>query len=148
MAPERPHGRFLAGEAGDLVGVSGTTIGQWARRGYIRASRSTGDPHVYSLEDVAEAWVVHALLERGVRHAAVRRTIQALGEHSAWPLLRAPLATTDGERDARIVLCEPDGAYALSGRGWQRLAVRPELRAVHPPDAVGLVAASGPPNGR
>ena len=55
MAPERPHGRFLAGEAGDLIGVSGTTIGQWARRGYIRASRSTGDPHVYSLEDVAEA---------------------------------------------------------------------------------------------
>jgi len=64
MAPARPHGRFLAGEAGELVGVSGTTIGQWARRGYIRASRSTGDPHVYSLEDVAEAWVVHALLER------------------------------------------------------------------------------------
>ena len=80
MAPERPHGRFLAGEAGDLVGVSGTTIGQWARRGYIRASRSTGDPHVYSLEDVAEAWVVHALLERGVGHAAVRRTIEALGD--------------------------------------------------------------------
>ena len=146
MASERPHGRFLAAEVGDLVGVSGTTIGQWARRGYISASRSNGDPHVYSLEDVAEAWIVHALLERGVRHAAVRRTIEALGHHSAWPLLRASLATTDGGRDARIVLCEPDGAYALSGRGWQRLAVRPELRTLRPPDAVGLLAAR-PPDG-
>src|ERR671926_1315811 len=96
MADARPHGRFLAGEAGDLVGVSGTTIGQWARRGYISASRSKRDPHVYSLEDVAEAWVVHALLERGVGHPGVRRTIAALGDLGKWPLIRAPLATTDG----------------------------------------------------
>ena len=143
MAPARPHGRFLAGEAGDLVGVSGTTIGQWARRGYIRASRSTGDPHVYSLEDVAEAWVVHALLERGVGHAAVRRTIAALGDLGAWPLLQAPLATTDGNGAPRIVLCEPDGAYALSGRGWQRIAVESPLRAVRPPSAIGLLGADG-----
>src|ERR687886_152685 len=51
----RPHGHFLAGEAGELAGVSGNTIGQWARWGYIRASQSGGDPHVYSVEDVAEA---------------------------------------------------------------------------------------------
>jgi DNA-binding transcriptional MerR regulator len=142
MAPARPHGRFLAGEAGELIGVSGTTIGQWARRGYIRASRSTGDPHVYSLEDVAEAWVVHALLERGVGHAAVRRTIAALGGHGAWPLLGVALATTDGSAP-RVVLCEPDGIYALSGRGWQRLAVRPPLRALTPPGAIGILVASG-----
>ena len=141
MAPERPHGRFLAGEAGDLIGVSGTTIGQWARRGYIRASRSTGDPHVYSLEDVAEAWVVHALLERGVGHAAVRHTIAALGERGPWPLLRAPLATTHGNGSVRVVLCAPDGPYALEGRGWQRLAVTPELRSLRPPSALGLLAA-------
>jgi DNA-binding transcriptional MerR regulator len=145
MADARPHGRFLAGEAGDLVGVSGTTIGQWARRGYIRASRSTGDPHVYSLEDVAEAWVVHALLERGVGHAGVRRTIAALGDRGPWPLLTAPLATTHDNGAVRVVLCAPDGAYALSGRGWQRLAVAPELRALRPPSALGLLAPrSGP----
>jgi DNA-binding transcriptional MerR regulator len=135
MALQRPHGRFLAGEAGDLVGVSGTTIGQWARRGYIRASRSTGDPHVYSLEDVAEAWVVHALLERGVGHGEVRRAIAALADQGRWPLLRARLATTDGESNSkpRVVLCEADGAYALEGRGWQRLVVQPPLRALGPP---------------
>jgi DNA-binding transcriptional MerR regulator len=138
MALERPHGRFLAGEAADLVGVSGTTIGQWARRGYIRASRSTGDPHVYSLEDVAEAWVVHALLERGVGHAEVRHTIAALADQGPWPLLAAPLATTDGERNGRprVVLCEAGGAYALEGRGWQRLAVQPPLRSLRPPSLI------------
>ena len=31
----RPHGSFLASEAGELAGVSGTTIGQWARRGLL-----------------------------------------------------------------------------------------------------------------
>jgi DNA-binding transcriptional MerR regulator len=145
MALERPHGRFLAGEAADLVGVSGTTIGQWARRGYIRASRSTGDPHVYSLEDVAEAWVVHALLERGVGHAEVRHTIAALADQGPWPLLRAPLATTDGDGDGapRVVLCHAGGAYALSGRGWQRLAVQPELRPLRPPSLIA--PAPSPP---
>ena len=143
MASVRPHGRFLAAEAGELVGVSGTTIGQWARRGYIRASRSTGDPHVYSLEDVAEAWVVHALLERGVRHAAVRRTIAALEDYGLWPLIAAPLATTEGDGEPRIVLCEPDGVAALSGRGWQRLAVEPPLRRLGPPTAIGLLDPGG-----
>ena len=142
MAPDRPHGRFLAGEAGDLVGVSGTTIGQWARRGYIRASRSTGDPHVYCLEDVAEAWVVHALLARGVGHAAVRRVIAALDGKRRWPLLGVPLATTDGDAPPRVVLCSPDGVYALSVRGWQRLAVHPPLRALRPPGAIGMLVAT------
>src|SRR3982750_933910 len=131
MALDRPHGRFLAGEAGELVGVSGTTIGQWARRGYIRASRSTGAPPVYSLEDVAGACVVPALLERGIGRAEVRHAIAALEDAGPWPLLAASLATTDGDGNGapRVVLCEADGAYALSGRGWQRLAVRPELRS-------------------
>jgi DNA-binding transcriptional MerR regulator len=136
---DRPHGRFLAGEAADLVGVSGTTIGQWARRGYIRASRSTGDPHVYSLEDVAEAWLVHALLARGIGHAAVRRTIAALDGRGPWPLLTVPLGTTDEDGAPRVVLCEPDGPFALSGRGWQRLAVAPAIRTLDPPRALALL---------
>ena len=143
MANDRPHGRFLAAEAADLVGVSGTTIGQWARRGYISASRSTGDPHVYSLEDVAEAWVVHALLERGVSHAAVRRTIAALRDRGAWPLLRAALATTDADAP-EIVLCENGGAYALSGRGWQRLAVAPRLTEIPRPELIARASAARP----
>ena len=48
----RPHGRFLASEAGELAGVSGTTIGQWARRGLIRSSIYDDEPRVYSVSFV------------------------------------------------------------------------------------------------
>jgi hypothetical protein len=131
MAPvARIHGHFLAGEVGDMAGVSGTTIGQWARRGLIRASRSDGDPHVYSVEDVAEAAIVRALLARGIRHKEVRRAIDRLGCYGAWPLSDAPLATT-AEGRPRIVLRENGGdAYALSPRGWQLMAAPPRLEDV------------------
>jgi DNA-binding transcriptional MerR regulator len=139
MASARPHGRFLAGEAGDLAGVSGTTIGQWARRGLIRASQSGGDPHVYSVEDVAEAAVVHVLLERGLRHGAIREAIAALGDYGDWPLSSAPLATTSEDDGARVVLRAGDGMFVLRGHDWQRLAVEPPLRDVLAPAKLRLV---------
>jgi DNA-binding transcriptional MerR regulator len=122
----KPHGHFLAGEAGELAGVSGSTIGQWARWGYIRASQSQGDPHVYSVEDVAEAAIVHELLRRGVRHADVRRAIDRLHTYGTWPLSDAPLATT-AEPRPRLVLRENGAAYALSPRGWQLMTAPPPL---------------------
>ena len=122
----RAHGTFLAGEVGELAGVSGNTIGQWARWGYIRASQSTGDPHVYSVEDVTEAAMVHTLLERGVSHMMVRRAIAHLGDYGKWPLSEAPLAVADG----RIVLNEREGAFALSPRGWQRMLTPPPMEDV------------------
>jgi DNA-binding transcriptional MerR regulator len=125
------HGHFLAGEVGELAGVSGNTIGQWARWGYIRASQSAGDPHVYSVEDVAEAAIVRALLARGVRHRDVRRAIERLdpAHYGEWPLSEAPLATT-AEGRPRIVLRENGDAYALSDRGWQLMAAPPRLEDV------------------
>jgi DNA-binding transcriptional MerR regulator len=120
------HGHFLAGEVGELAGVSGTTIGQWARWGYIAASVSDADPHVYSLEDVVEAAMVAELLGRGVSHADVRRAIDRLRvEYGAWPLSDAPLGTTTQNARTRVVLRERDGYYALSPRGWQLMAVAP-----------------------
>jgi DNA-binding transcriptional MerR regulator len=118
-----------AGEAGELAGVSGSTIGQWARRGYIRASQSAGRPHVYSVEDVAEAAIVHVLLERGIRHADVRRAIERLRGYGTWPLSEAALATTTEGRP-RLVLREDGDAYALSPRGWQLMAAPPPLEDV------------------
>ena len=123
----KPHGHFLAGEAGELAGVTGNTIGQWARWGYIRPSQSAGVPHVYSVEDVAEAAIVHDLLERGVRHRDVRRAVDRLQGYGPWPLSDARLATTP---DGRIVLRENGAAYELGARGWQRLATLPELTDV------------------
>jgi hypothetical protein len=120
------HGHFLAAEVGELAGVSGTTIGQWARWRYIPASVSAEEPHVYSLEDVVEAAIVAELLARGVSHADVRRAIDRLrGEYGDWPLSDAPLGTTMQNGRTRVVLRERDGYYALSPRGWQLMAVVP-----------------------
>ena len=131
MAALRPHGHLLAGEVGELAGVSGTTIGQWARRGYIRASVSDGDPHVYGVEDVAEAVIVSQLLARGVRHADVRRAIERLAdEYGAWPLSAAPLGTTTEDGRARVVLREREGPFVLSPRGWQLRTSPPAVEEV------------------
>ena len=124
----KAHGHFSAGEAGELAGVTGNTIGQWARWGYIRASQSDGDPHVYSVEDVAEASMVSELLSRGVRHRDVRLAIAHLGDYGEWPLSEAPLATTP---EGRLLLLRENGdIYALSSRGWQLMTAPPELRDV------------------
>jgi hypothetical protein len=125
----KPHGQFLAAEAGELAGVSGTTIGQWARRGLIRSSISDEDPRVYSVEDVAEAAIVRALLERGVRHLDVHRLINRLGGYGRWPLSQAALATTvDGS--PLVILREDEGDWVLTARGWQRPAAPLPLREV------------------
>ena len=125
------HGHFLAKDVGELAGVSGTTIGQWARWGYIRASVSAGEPHVYSVEDLAEATIVGELLSRGVSHADVRRAIERLrGEYGDWPLSEAPLGTATQNGRTRIVLRERDGYYALCPRGWQLMTVPPPIEEV------------------
>ena len=128
MSRPRGHGRLLAGEVGELAGVSGTTIGQWARRGLIRSSQSEGEPRVYAVEDVAEAAIVADLLERGVRHADVRSTIERLGRgYGHWPLSEAHLATTGDDGRVLVVLRENGTAWALGDRGWQELLVVPPL---------------------
>jgi DNA-binding transcriptional MerR regulator len=118
----QPHGRLLAGEAGALAGVSGTTIGQWARWGLIRSSQSEGEPRVYSVEDVVEAAIVAQLVERGVTHADVHAAIARLGGYGAWPLSEAQLATTIEGGRPRIALREEDEWLVLGPRGWQASA--------------------------
>ena len=125
------HGHFLAAEVGELAGVSGTTIGQWARWGYIRSSVSEAEPHVYSVEDVVEAAIVGELLGRGVSHADVRRAIARLrAEYGEWPLSEAPLGTTTQKGRTRVVLRERDGLYALCPRGWQLMTAPPVIDEV------------------
>lgn len=128
-ATPRSHGSFLAGEVGELAGVSGNTIGQWARRGLIRSSQSDGEPRVYAVEDIAEATVVAELLERGVRHVDVHRASERLAPRfGPWPLSDASLGTIveDGGRP-RIVLLEREAVYELVPRGWQLMAAPPPV---------------------
>jgi DNA-binding transcriptional MerR regulator len=125
----RAHGALSAREVGELVGVSGTTVGQWARRGLIRSSQSQAEPRVYSVEDVGEAAVVAELLERGVPHVEIHRAIDRLHEAGPWPLSEVAMATTN-EPHPRVVLRDDGASYALDRRGWQRLAIVPALREV------------------
>src|SRR3954452_1604403 len=115
----RPHGRLLAREAGALAGVSGTTIGQWARWGLIRSSQSEGEPRVYSVEDAAEAVIVAELLERGVAHTDIHAAIGRLSGYGPWPLSEARLATTFEEGRTRIALHEEGEWLVLGPRGGQ-----------------------------
>jgi hypothetical protein len=121
-----PHGELRAHDVAELTGVSGTTVGQWARRGLIASSVADGEPRVYAVEDVAEAAVVRELLAAGVRHADVHRAIAALP--GRWPLSSAVLATTP---DGRIAVRDEDGGVSvLTARGWQRVVAAGDLADV------------------
>ncbi len=128
-----PRGRYLADEAGQLAGVSGKRIGQWARSGYIRSSQSAGPPRIYSFQDVAEAMVVHELIERGVRRADIKRAVDALrSEYGDWPLTHAPLSTGTGpgaER-ASVVVERGDSHYDIGQQRWQRVISVESLRRI------------------
>jgi hypothetical protein len=116
--PIRPHGEFRAAEVGEMAGVSGTTVGQWARRGLIRSSQRDEEPRLYSVEDVAETAIVRALLEAGAAHAELHRAIARLP--GRWPLSAADLAVT---ADGLVARRNEDGALeVLSPRGWQLAA--------------------------
>ena len=99
----RPRGHYLAHEVGRLAGVSGDQIGQWARRGYIRSSQSTGRPRVYSYQDVGEALVVHELVSRDIARPSILQTIEALRTEfgTDWPLQSTELFVHETTKDAR-----------------------------------------------
>jgi uncharacterized protein (DUF433 family) len=126
-----PRGRYLAWEAGQLAGVSGQMVGQWARRGYIKSTVSEGRPRIYSFQDVAEAMVVHELLLRGVTHRDIRLAIAVLHDaYGDWPLTDAPLVTVSGKGRARVLVRQEEGDYDVAGRGWQQVIAPENLAAI------------------
>ncbi len=132
MATAGPRGWDLARDVGLLAGVSGDTIGQWARYRYIRSSWSSKIPRVYGFSDVAEAIAVHELIDRGVRHADIKRAIDRLrDEYGDWPLQSAPLATPDRRQTgAGIALKTGAGAYDIGRRRGQTYFSFVELRDI------------------
>ena len=109
-----------------MAGVSGTTVGQWARRGLIRSSQRDAEPRLYSVEDVAEAAIVRALLEAGASHTEVHRAVARLP--GRWPLSAADLAVTADRLIARRN--EDRELEVLTPRGWQLVANGPPPRDV------------------
>jgi len=133
VAHEIPaHGHYLAGEVGLLAGVSGDRIGQWARWGHIRSSRSEREPRVYSYEDVAEAMFVHELEELGADLPSIRRAVERLRErqHVGWPLQRNRGRL--GAANGTVVEFEGDEAYDLGARSPSEQGVleTPDLHRV------------------
>jgi uncharacterized protein (DUF433 family)/DNA-binding transcriptional MerR regulator len=120
-----PRGHYLAAEAGQLAGVAVNAIGQWSRRGYIRASQSNEIPKVYSYQDVAEAMVVHDLLERDIWHREIKTAIEALTSYGDWPLSAIDLGTLDLPDRSRLVAQESGATYDIGKKGWQQV-VNPE----------------------
>lgn len=119
-----PRGRYLAQEIGQLAGVSGHAIGQWAHYGYIRASQSEPNeyPRVYSFQDAAEAMIVHELLDQDVPLPVLRPVIEALREEFGdWPLQHANLETV-GAADvpvASLLVRHGEDRFELGDHGWQ-----------------------------
>jgi len=143
-----PRGHYYAGEVGQLAGVSGKKIGQWARRGYIRSSQSTTVPLVYSYQDVGEAMFVHELEDRGLAPAAIGEAVATLRETigTEWPLQITPLyvagSRTIATRQGRQYVNAASGhpmlakmdleriALDLSRGGWAVREIRPRLRNI------------------
>lgn len=125
-----PVGFYLASEAGALAGVSGETIGQWARYGYIQSSQSEPNelPRVYSFQDIAEAMVVHELLDHGVPHEEIKAAIQTLRDQreADWPLLNSELGTAGGA----VVVRRAGRHYEVGQRPWQDFVERGNLKRI------------------
>ena len=69
-------GVYAAHRVGALAGVSGYTIGQWARYGLIRPTFRKGLPaHLYSFYDAAEAVVIHWLRNKDFSYAQIHEAI-------------------------------------------------------------------------
>jgi uncharacterized protein (DUF433 family)/DNA-binding transcriptional MerR regulator len=125
-----PRGHYLAHEVGRLAGVSGATIGQWARNGYIRSSQYEGRPRVYSFQDVAEAMVVHELVERRIPYREIREQVVQLSKRfgSDWPLTQSPVGLATAGR--RVLTTEQDTIYATGTRGWHLALDVGDLREI------------------
>lgn len=126
-------GVFSPFRAGALAGVSGNRIGQWARYGLIKPTLFRGRPsNLYEFRDVAEAIVVHWLLDKGFTYFDIHQAIErARVDHSDWPLLTAPLGIAQhavaGDPKGAIVLRVAQGIYVDTRSGGNQITLKPEL---------------------
>lgn len=125
-------GVYLPRRAGALAGVSGNTIGQWARYHLVTPTVYKGRPaNLYSYLDVAEATVVRWLLDEGFEHREIRNALENVrSEYPRWPLLNAPLGIgrqTVGDRGSLVRKHGAGTYFEVGGRAPGQIIIRPEL---------------------
>jgi uncharacterized protein (DUF433 family)/DNA-binding transcriptional MerR regulator len=126
-------GIFSPFRAGALAGVTGYSIGQWSRYGLIKPTLFRGRPaNLYEFRDVAEAIVVHWLVDRGFDYRAIHEAIErARTDYGDWPLLDAPIGVAqhaiEGDPRGRIVLEVKRQVYVDTGHGGNQVTLKPEL---------------------
>ncbi len=132
-----PRGFYHAAEVGRLSGVSGNTIGQWKRHGYIRASQEGIDyPNIYSYQDIGEAMVVHQLIRiEGIKRSEIRAATRALRNTYGldWPLTHGHLRLADPGSHGRptLVIGEGNANYDVSRpRMWQGILEMENIRGL------------------
>lgn len=116
-----------------MAGVSGGKIGQWARQGYIRSSQSTGRPRIYSYQDIAEAMVVHQLLDNHVSYRQIRQTLDELRgdpELGDWPLSQVDFSTVGAEDRPEVIVRRNGGHFDMTGRPWHGMIDVGDLRRI------------------
>jgi uncharacterized protein (DUF433 family)/DNA-binding transcriptional MerR regulator len=125
-------GVYLPRRAGALAGVSGQSIGQWARHGLVTPTVYEGRPaNLYSYFDVAESIVVRWLLDQGFRHTEIRAALEDVRyEFPRWPLLNAPLGVgrhSFDDRGALVKKQSPDVYVDVGGRAPGQIVIKPVL---------------------
>jgi uncharacterized protein (DUF433 family)/DNA-binding transcriptional MerR regulator len=125
-------GVYTPRRAGALAGVSGQSIGQWARHGLVTPTVYEGRPtNLYSYFDVAEAIVVRWVLDQDFKHAEIRAALDDVrDDYPEWPLLNAPLGVGRQSVDDRGLLVrrrDPDVYVDVSGRAPGQIVIRPAL---------------------
>jgi DNA-binding transcriptional MerR regulator/uncharacterized protein (DUF433 family) len=126
-------GIYAAHRVGALAGVSGYTIGQWARNGLVRPTYYEGRPaNLYAFNDVAEAIVIRWLLSKGFTYEQIHRAVdRASQEHPDWPLLKAPLGVAQHaiQGDPRGVIARraDDGTYVDISHAGEQITLKPQL---------------------
>ncbi len=86
-------GWYSPSEVGRLAGVSGKQVGQWARYGYMQSAWALAAPRAYAYQDIAEAMVLHLLIEKGVPYRSIKKALRAAAQKydGRWPLSSARL---------------------------------------------------------
>lgn len=128
----QPRGFYLANEVGRLAGISGQTVGQWARAGYICSSQSEPgeSPLVYAWQDICEAMMVHKLREEKQSFTRVKQALDSLRDDpdlGDWPLAAGQIEMAGKKTIGQY---RRDGHYAMSNRPWQEMFAFEDLRRI------------------